>query len=418
MKKILLLLIFFLTPLYGYTAILNFAGAETGVTTGDVQSVIGTVAISTSTVKDGQYAYRANPTTTATGAFSIRSANTDGQTNLRWGITRPRITFWFRMATAPATDEEMFADIENASTNRAAFLVMNSARKFGLKDSLGADIATSTNALSLNTWYFVAWDAANGVAATESVSVYDNSCNLVETVSSSGNFTNSTFGVIEVGKRSNLFGNSVDFFYDDVIVDSTTMPTCQMKIGTLMPKGAGVFSQWTAGTGTSDYTQYYERPADTTTYVETATAGNIDTAVYDPIATTTANIGTTDTIHGVNFFAYVREAANTVSTVLQNRFKSGAIVATTTNRDVSTTLVPNQQTFLTDPNTATTWTTTALGVLDAGAICVDPLTTTCRMSQAMINILFTPNTGTSYTGPIKMYLSRNLFINGNLYQGQ
>jgi hypothetical protein len=81
-------------------------------------------------------------------------------------------------------------------------------------------------------------------------------------------------------------------YYDDLILDSTTMPTSKNKIFGLFPSGQGNSSQWGTSVSTFNYALIDEAPPVDADYVSASTIGLVDTynltdvpSLYPPVGT-------------------------------------------------------------------------------------------------------------------------------------
>lgn len=151
----------------------------------------------------------------------------------------------------------------------------------------GTVLATSTNAILANTWYFIEVKATvHNSAGTYEVRVNGSVTNWIaaatgaNTRSTGNNYCNE----ITIGG-----GNS---WYDDFyILNCTSSPNNdflgEQKIITLYPNGAGNYTQWTPNWMTN-FANINEKQADNdNTFNQSSTANQIDTFIFDDLPTST-----------------------------------------------------------------------------------------------------------------------------------
>lgn len=364
-------------------ALKHFTGMESGVNA-EFSSTSGTVEFNTGTVKTGAYSFRANPTTTATGLGTI-VASDEATTWLLtvWNEADVYIEFQFLVADLPDSNSEYIMRVVDAGVNLKLGVTINSAGNLIALDATGATLGTGSTALSLNTWYRIG--VRCGTSAT--VGPYEIQINGVTELSGTGNLDADNSIGIQIGKVINLNGNTVDFFYDDLVIDDAGfVGNAEVKIAVANANGATM--AWTGGTGASDYTQVDEIPFGTTDYVQ-STAQN-DVALFD--VQDCATTGVSGTIHGVAYLGRVQRAGGTNGTMvcrLESSGTNGDSASTTTTAGVATRM----HIFSTDPDTSAAWTTGGIDAVEVGGVDNNGAGNRNRIHSATISILYTPSAG-------------------------
>lgn len=228
--------------------IVAFYGAEAG-TTNEIPFV-GTCSISSAVKYNGNYSLRCNPVTTGTGAGFITAYNsTTGAGNYLYNIADGYHKFDFRVDTLPAANSEEICCIVTTGTGSIKMSVrITSAGKLqawndgvGGYAQMGSD--STTTLATDGTWYRIEIYCGNTKPGP-----YEIKINGVSEISGNGNIRAGNSGGIYIGKAFNRNGQSVDFYYDDAIVDDTVYPGSSQVIR-LDPTGDGTYTTWTIGAG-------------------------------------------------------------------------------------------------------------------------------------------------------------------------
>lgn len=361
-------------------SVVQFTGFEAGADFfGDVGFLAGTSSYVTSPVNSGTYALRTNPTTTATGYSPIFGLNANGTVGQGvFNINDTYVQFYFRAATLPASGYEQICVMSDAGAGYKGWLAINSAGKLSVYDKDFSKIGSDgTTTISTNTWYQIRFYLGNGTSAA--FSVYING--LLE-LSGTGNFLAANCGSVYLGKFSDRSGQSVDYYFDDVIVDDAAFPTTDLKVGALKATANGSTMTWSAGTNTSDYTQVDEVPIDSTDYVQSPTSGNPNIALFTMQSTSAA--GFNGNVKAIKGIAFSRENTSVTSAV-KIRVKSGS-----TNSD-SSTFNGNNSTYngqsrllLTDPDTSAAWTTSGVNAIEVGPVENNAVAQRCMAVLTMV----------------------------------
>ena len=206
---------------------LNFCGFETADTS-ECRLIGGTLSVQSSTAHSGAglgaYTMRCNPTTSALGWFEIEGINQNG-TNATIATIETTTSiftqFYFNYATKPSTNDEPIYRVMGPSGKSNVQMIevrLNSSGKLTAYDTNGTLLATGTTVLSANTWYRIAIKVLSGNPGTYEVQINGTS----EFSASNANLSTANVQNLYFGKSSNRNSNTVDFFFDDVVIDDAT----------------------------------------------------------------------------------------------------------------------------------------------------------------------------------------------------
>lgn len=394
MKKILLTIIFLFLPSFSFAATVNFGGGEmSSGSLGDWRASGGTVSFTeTGTKESGGFSMRTNPTTTAVGWFRLGSWSATGAAG-DFSVTTAYVCAAYNAGTLPASlNEEIFESLNGGSARKMSSRI-TSAGQIIVYDKDTLPLATSSTSLSTGTWYRLCWKVPNGTSAGWEMRISSGDT-VLETMSGTGNFLANNAVNVSFGKIINQNGNTVNYYWDNAVVDDTAYPAGTSIVLLQKPNANGGTQQWLMGTNSSDFNEVDEIPSDSdTTYVK-STGVILDLACFN--VQDAATVGITGTISSVKASSIIREdAAGTSSYIL--RLRSGASDSDTTGSDPGTSYTNRQKVVNTDPATSVAWTLSGVdGVqvcgLDNGTLA--PL----RMTMADVNVLFTPATASVSTG--------------------
>ena len=362
MKKLITLftLVFFLAPSVSNAALVSLTGFEVG-TTGETAAVGGSVAptVQTTTVHSGTYALRVNPTTFQTSNYRLGGAAATGAITV-WSLATGYYKFMFRAATLPATEEPMLSFL-TAGVSTQWTLRIDSSGVLHVYNNSGTDVGSGCS-IATNTWYRLNIQSTfNSTTGTAIVDVDGTNCINLSSIATDAASNVNAFLVL--GKVANINSNTVDFFYDDVWVDSATAHGLT-KIVAVNPDTNGATMQWTAGTGGSDYQEVDEAAADDADYVQSTAGADVARFGFE----TFANAGGSGTINGIKHFVRLAEVTTGTSARII-RLVSGGTTSDTTSADAgSATFVSANQFFETDPDTGVAWTETNLNAVEAGIV--------------------------------------------------
>jgi hypothetical protein len=349
-------------------AIIYVDNSERGAGTGyfGIGEMTGSSSYQSGVVRTGAYALQANPAGAATGCLNAGQLNLNA---VRQGMSRtfqeagPTNTvytrFYFYWATKPAANDEEIYRMNNSAGQASLRLLLRSTGDLELLDVTGASLGT-TAVLTAATWYRIEVEANVGAAAA-----YELRIDGITILSGTANQGGSNFFFNSFGKFANRNGQTIDVYYDDMLVDDAVFPG-PGRIINLRPDANGTFSAWTAGTGASDFNEIDEIPPDDdTSYIaNTAVASTISTFNFQSAATG----GITGAIQAVCPWLTLRDI---VAGGPRTRFKviSGATTddafAMTTS-GVTTGYLSFFNIMLLDPDTGLPWTIAALNAIQAG----------------------------------------------------
>lgn len=244
-------------------------------------TLTGTASFSTSTVRSGAAALRANP---ASGASGYGTENWNSATYLHFG---------FRIATMPSV-ARMVAGSSGANNLN---LLLNTDGTLSIRVDTTVN-GTSTKALATGVWYWLG--IQNQTASSDTLLQIDGQVEI----------TGSQSVITSIGRLgcSGTEASAIDVFYDDVIGDSAGfLPPS--KVVQLLPVSDNSRTNWTAGAGgTTNLWDAIDNvpPAGVASASETNTtniesSSNTGTANYVANMATyaSAGINATDAILGV-----------------------------------------------------------------------------------------------------------------------
>ena len=352
----------------------NICGFETGNASEAFQA-LGTYSIQSTTKRTGNYALRVNPVTTGTGYFSLAGlAATGGIGDI--GSTETYMAFYFRVAAAPAANDEEFALLNlSGSPNNNNALRLTSGRVIKFYSGDGTTlIATGSTVLALDTWYRIElWiGSGDGAGATDNYELRINGATEFSGTMQFGG-AGATAVAFYLGKVNNKNGQSVDFYYDDVAVSNSGW-VGHGKVSILKPNGAGSYTDWT---GT--YADVDEVPHDSdTTYLTSSTSGQAETVALDSAATS----GVDGAIGTVKAVAIVRDEGG--ASAIQVRLRSGTTDSDTTSADPGTSYVALCKMYDVNPADSAAWESADIDGIEAGVENNASVAARCTAIYAMV----------------------------------
>lgn len=382
MKRVLALILFLAASPLG-AATLFLSGFESGDSE-ENDSNAGTFSIVTSPVRTGTYAFRANPTTTAVGNLIVAGVAAAGGATA-YGAATVYHRFYFRYATKPTTgDEEIFRARAGASIKFQ--LRINSAGNLVAYQQDLVSLSTGTTVLNANTWYRI--EARVGTAVAGS-GVWEVKINGTSEISgSTADLLNSNNTRSNYGKSTNYNGNTVDFFYDDILLSNSAFPG-EGQVTILYPVVNGSSNTWTIGAGAgSNYENVDEIPSDAvTTYLlstliaeQQELMGMRDTGVA----------GITGTVSSVRSEIRIKRNGAANGSV-QHRVLSGATASNNSNFGTTSAYTSNHRILDTDPDTSVAWTLSGIDGAEVGAL-EKSTTNASQMSTVYLHVDYTPAT--------------------------
>lgn len=311
-------------------------GWELNSTTTDMefQALSGTVSISSTTVRSGTYAGRANPTA-GTGFFRQIVASSNQS---RIGYLR----VYVRIATLPASVIQ-YIRFSDSSNNRTTSINLNSDGTLTLANSGGTTIGSPSAILSLNTWYMVELkcDATTATGTLEA---------KLDGVSfaSGNNDVRGAWDRILVGAISGA--TSPDLFFDDLALNDDTGGNQNGypgsgKIIHLTPNAAGdsnTFGTQTGGTAgaANNYTRVDEVPPNDATDFNGSSTLNQE----DMFNMSASGIGASDTVNVVCVGFRHRNSTADATAGIKVQIKKTASGTTTQSAEIK----PNSTTWKTN----------------------------------------------------------------------
>lgn len=379
------------------------SGAELNSTTADMEvtGTSGTMSISSSTKRSGDYAYRANPTS-STGTF-YKTWAASAQTNKFWFRT------YLRIADDPSADTYVMQIGNGASGKISVRLTTTSTLQLRNEED-NANIGSASSALSASTWYRV-----EVFVDTTTISSTDAELRLDGVSIASSTAENLAAGVDRLTWGSSASGTT-DLYFDDIAINDSTgradnWPS-EGKIVHMNPNADGDNVAWAASAG-SDFETVDEVTPDTADYISSQTNGHIDD--FDLESASSAGMTNGDTVKLVSVGLRLRPCGTTTAfpctagednPTYNARIKAssggttedGATVTMTnsttyyTNDDDTTNL--NKLTIYDLPGTSTAkWTTADLDTTQIGVRNTDTTGVGFRVATIWLQVEYIPATG-------------------------
>jgi hypothetical protein len=339
----------------------------------------GTADVQTVTKRSGTYSLQTNPTTTNTGFWLLYGLATTGgiDTTNGFNVADLYVGFYFRIATLPAANNEEIFRHTNVNSSTSIQYRIGSTGVITAYSGPGALVATGTTVLSTGVWYRIDIRCSGGAAGN-----YEIKINGVSELSGAVAQTASNILRFALGKTVNQNGNSVDFFYDDVVADDAAYPV-DAPILVMAVNADGSTQQWTSGTNASNYLEVDEIPTDFgVTYVKCGTGGN-QVSLFGLQSCAVA--GVSGTINAAIMTAIIREDI-TVASDNRLRVRSGGNNYDSTTFDHTTSYFTRGALHTVDPATGVAWTIAGLDAVEIGSIEVAAVS--MRMNSVFMQVLF------------------------------
>lgn len=265
----------------------------------------------------------------------------------------------FKIVTGPNLNAQIL-HIKESNTDQC-YLRLNTGLTISIVRGDGTVLATSSTALSTNTFYFLEWKLTinNSTGASE---VRVDGVNIVSTSSAdTQNTASATWDAVRI--LGDGGGASGSVIIDDLYICDGSGSLNNDFLGPVRVKaafadGAGNYSQFTPSAG-SNFQNVDETSQDgDTTYNSETTAGEKDTYTF-------AALGLTGTVKGVQTNLMVRSDAVGAETVaptwrISSTDYDGTAVA------VNTSYVDKTQVYETSPATAAAWTVSEIDGAEFG----------------------------------------------------
>jgi len=249
------------------------------------------------------------------------------------------------------SSNQLIIQLRDGGTGQIDLRVDSSGHLTLMRNNGGTLLATSTFAMSFNTWYYLELQAT----INSTTGYCEGRANGVTWVTFTGNTQQS----------SNALTNQISFFtnggwFDDIYSrnDSTFMG--ELSIVADLSNAEGDTLNWTPNSGTAHFSRVNEASQDAdTSYNFDATVGNLDLYKF-PSRTITAG----NTIAAIAFDMIARKDDVGVRQIAE-QCKSSGTVYTGTTQTMSGSYVNYQQIREVDPATSTAWGTAAIGASGA-----------------------------------------------------
>lgn len=327
---------------------LYFTGFESG-DLGQFTVSAGSPTVQGTTKRTGSYALQINPTAGEQAAY----LNQLGANGKRSDVTfagETFLTFYLRVGSMPGGTINVLR-ITNAVNTSVLRVQLSAAGALTLE---GTSTSGSAGTLSTGTWYRI--DVRVTSSGTSGLRLDEGT--EVTVTADSGNVTRFHFGNLGTADTWNAY-------YEDIVLGTTAWPDNEAPgVLAAVPIGAGNYSGWTNGTG-STFAEVDERPPDdATSYLQNTSGTN---AAHTFAMQTAATIGVTGTIKAVMGAAIMGETLN-ASTQGGVRIRSGSTDSDSTSGDVGFigAFGAIEKLLLTDPADSGAWDSTRFDGLEAG----------------------------------------------------
>lgn len=278
------------------------SGAELNTTTANVEitGTSGTVSINGTTKRSGDYAFRANPTS-STGTFHKTWANA-AQSNKFWFRT------YLRIADDPSANTYIMQIGSGASGKISVQLTTTSTLQLRNEED-NTNIGSASSALSTNTWYRI-----EVYVDTTTLSSTDAELRLDGASVSSSTAENLAAGIDRLTWGSSASGTT-DLYFDDIAINDSTGRAVdnwpgEGRLVHMQPNADGSNTAWTGDpSDTNDYDDVDEvTPNDSTDFIRSQTNNQVDDNNLE--AATSAGIGANDAIKLVSLGVRITPCGN------------------------------------------------------------------------------------------------------------
>lgn len=365
----------------------------TGFETGDGSECAATAGIFSfqNSVTRGAwsaYALRTNPTTTSSGSVTVQGVvATTGVSNASAvSVATGYWRFYFRADVLPAVNDEEFFMAGATAGGTKVYLRLRSDGKIAAYDvSTAIPGAVGTAVISTGVWYLIEVQVGTNPNAVVEWKV--NGTVDFTTIVTLNTATNS--GICKLGKINNRNGNTVDFYYDDLLMSDSGYPG-DGRCTLLLPNANGNYQTATigAGAGVNHYDKVNEVPpnGDTTYLVTDGTSSHAETEAM----TNTSSAGISGTINSVKAMCIVKRDGASNGAIKQRR-RSGA-----TDNDLG--LLGTTASYVlcssfrdTDFATGIAWTLSGIDGVEIGV--VEQSTNKSRLTFVGLAVDYTPSSG-------------------------
>lgn len=306
------------------------------------------------------YALRVNPTTSAVGLFRLSGVTTAGQpNNSSFSAATYYVRVYIRIDTLPGSASEEIIRINDTTGSAKFYLRITSVGQLAAYDATPTLITTGNISLSTGTWYRLEIKVGSSAGATVEWKI-----DGATDVSTTATLSATNYGGITCGKSTNRNSQTIDVYYDDLLVSDSAYPGSG-RCALLVPSANGNYQTWTIGAGTGSHYQVVDEvPPNTSDYLtSTLVSGDAETeAIAD---SSTKNISGT-----ITCVKHVMEA-------IRDGASNGSILArlrsATTNSDAAAYTTTSSYALIgkyfdTDPATSAAWTTSGIDGIETGAV--------------------------------------------------
>lgn len=328
-------------------------------------------------------ALHVNPTTTGTGSAGLGGVAADGtSTNGTVSVVDSYVRFRFKYDTKPASnDEEIFVIATTTLASVKLSLRLNSAGNIAAYDSTNTVISTGTTVLQAGATYLIEVRCGTGASATWEVKINS----VVEIGTSTANLRATNAGAVYLGKGSNRNGNTVDFWYKDLLWSDSGYPGDGRSLF-LVPSANGNYTGTFTATGAATLWQAVDEfPNDgDTSYISSTTAADPYTGAL-PDATGRL-IGT---INCVKVLVIARNVTAGAAT-MKVRLRSATTDSDTTASAMATSYTARTKLADTDPATGSAWLPGGVDGAEAGLVFDTPSGDTLRVTAVYLMVDYSP----------------------------
>lgn len=326
---------------------LNIIGFETGDLSERLSGVGTSSTVQSAIKRSGDYALRTNPGTANSANYRIAYPAAAGNI-VSIPVSTLYLSFYFYYATKASSADEPIAATLNGSAGLRLEVRLTSTGNLAVYDSTPALVATGTTVLSQNTWYRIDILSNSGTTAN-----YELKINGSVELSGTANQTASANYQVGLGKTNNRNSQAVDYYYDDVWLDSTDYAPSNYAIARLDAASDNI-NGWN---GT--YADIDETPISETEYVSSTGGAAPMTASYNIESFASAGIPAGSTVHLAKVMSWMADTSAVTNTYSVGLL-SAAATSTTSNYNAGSTSLEVSKLITTDPNTAAVWTQSGL----------------------------------------------------------
>lgn len=295
------------------------------------------------------------------------------------------VTVRWRFAQKPASGtEEVIVFRHSAGNKISARLTSSSVLK--LVSSAGTDIGFGTTVLTANQWYLIELSCGTGTSAPYTLKI-----NGVTELSGTVTLSTSNTTAVRLGKTANLATQVIEYYFSQLLIDSTTLRGADAAIAIMYPNGNTASAQWSGGTGVSGYLEIDDVVDDSDTTYIAKSAASSQTSQFDVIDAGAAGIS--GTILGL--YAHLRGRTTAGTSATSVRFRQGSSNSDSTAKALGTTYESLFSFLTTNPDTGGAFTVTELNSAQVGAVDTAPISSV-RCTSLSIAVAFIAASGITH----------------------